>query len=173
MATPSRTLFEAVIVPHRSLSPRGLRILVGFICGVSALALLRFWLIRAWPVMGFSVVEICLAVGLLRLNARRARACELVLLSAEALRVVRTDPSGRREEILLAPAWLNVVLEEAPGQVPRLLLVARDVREEIARVLGEEEKRSMASALRQALYNMRHPEFDNPQLRESDRRPEQ
>ena len=68
-ATPSGTLFEAVIVPHRSLSPRGLRMLIGAICLLSGLMMLRFWLIGAWPVAGFSVIEIGLAVFLLRLNA--------------------------------------------------------------------------------------------------------
>ena len=125
------TLFEAVIVPHRSLSPRGLRILVaaiGLLCG---LTVLRFWLLGAWPVAAFSAVEIGIAIFLLRLNARRARASGLVLLSEDVLRVVRTDRTGRRQERVLPAAWLNAVLEEPPGRVPTLVLVTRGVREEI------------------------------------------
>ena len=158
-------LFEAVIVPHRSLSPRGLRILIGVICGLAALTMLRFLLIRAWPVIGFSVVEVGLAVVLLRLNARRGRQTELVLLSDSTLEVVRTDASGRKQSQCLSPAWLNVVLEEVPGRVPRLLLVAREQRQEIAAALGEAEKRDLAAALRAALHRLRSPNFDNPQLR--------
>src|SRR5206468_587769 len=86
----SGTLFEAVIIPHRSLSPRGLRILIGMISLLSGLIVLRFWLIGAWPVAGFSVLEIGIAIFLLRLNASRARSSELVLLTEEALRIVRT-----------------------------------------------------------------------------------
>jgi uncharacterized membrane protein len=159
-------LFEAVIVPHRSLSPRGLAILLGAItmlCGVTAL---RFWLIGAWPVAGFSVVEVGLALLLIRLNARGARASELVLLSENALRVVRVDRHGRRQERRLSAAWLNLVIEEAPGQVPRLILSAHNVREEIAAALGETEKRDLAAALSAALHRRRHPTFDNSQLRE-------
>ena len=161
----SGTLFEAVIIPHRSLSPRGLRILIAVICLLSGLIVLRFWFLGAWPVAGFSVAEIGIAIFLLRLNASRAQASELVLLSEDALRVVRTGRAGRRDECVLPVGWLNVVLDEQPGRVPKLLLVARGVREEIAATLGEAEKRDLWSALRGALHQARNPRFDNVQLR--------
>ena len=165
-APAGELLFEAAIVPHRSLSPRGLRILtfaIGFLCG---LTVLRFVLIRAWPVIGFSVVEIGVAIWLLRINARQTRASELVLLYGSALRIVRTNRLGQRSEVALPTAWLGVLLEEAAGRVPKLLLVTHGVREEIAAELGEAEKRDLASALRDARHRMRSPVFDNPQLRE-------
>jgi uncharacterized membrane protein len=158
-------LFEALIVPHRSLSPRGLRILMAVICLLSAVMALRFWFIGAWPVVAFSVVEIGLALFLLRLNAKRAGASELLLLSEDALRIVRTDQRGHRKEHSLPVGWLNAVMEEPPGQVPKLLLVAHGVREEIAATLGEAEKRDLWAALLDALHRLRNPSFDNPQLR--------
>ncbi len=63
------------------------------------------------------------------------------------LRIVRTDRAGRRQERVLPVGWLNVVLEEPPGRVPTLLLVAHGVREEIAATLGEAEKRDLWAAL--------------------------
>lgn len=162
----SALLFEAVIVPHRSLSPRGLRILMATIGLISALIALRFWLIGAWPVVGFGVIEIGLAIYLLRLNAHRARASELILLSETMLRVVRTDRRGERRECILPVAWLNATMDERPGQVPKLVLVGHGVREEIATALGETEKRDLWLALSGALHRLRHPSFDNPQLRE-------
>ena len=140
------TVFEAVVVPYRSLSPRGLAILMAVIGVLCALVVLRFWLIGAWPVAGFGIVEIGLAIFLLRLNASRARASELILLSENALRIVRTDRRGRKEERVLPVGWLNAMLEEPHGRVPRLLLVAHGVREEIAATLGEDEKRSLWAA---------------------------
>jgi uncharacterized membrane protein len=158
------TLFEAVIVPHRSLTTRGLRRLIGLICLLCGLTALRFWLIGAWPVVIFSVAEVGLAVLLLLLNAGQARASELVLLTERSLRVVRTTPGGRRAEREMSPGWLNVALEETPGRAPRLVLVARDVREEIGAALGETERRDLARALQQALHTLRNPHFYNPQL---------
>ena len=92
------------------------------------------------------MVEIGLAIFLLRLNANRARASELILLSEQTLRIVRTDRHGRREERVLPTGWLNAVMEEPAGKVPRLLLVARGVREEIATTLGEVEKRDLCGS---------------------------
>jgi uncharacterized membrane protein len=159
-------LFEAVIVPHRSLSPRGLRILTAVICGLCALTTLRFLLIRAWPVIGFSVIEVGLAIGLLWFNLRRGRQSEIILLTETGLEIVRTDTAGRKRGERLPHGWLNVVLQEQAGRVPRLLLVARQKQHEIATWLGEAEKRDLAVALRDALHRMRNPVFDNPQLRD-------
>ncbi len=158
------TRFEVLIAPHRSLSPRGLRLLIGLICGLCALTAFRFWLIGAWPVIAFSAAEVGLAVLLLRVNASRARASEMILLTDRTLRVVRTTADGRREERVLPPSWLNVTLEETPGRVPRLVLVARGVREEIGATLGEAERRDLARALSAALHGARNPRFNNSQL---------
>jgi len=59
-----------------------------------------------------------------------------------------------------------VVIEERPGRIPALLLTTRTLREEVASFLGEYEKRDLAAALQSALRGLRHPVFDNPQLRE-------
>jgi uncharacterized membrane protein len=157
-------IFEAVIVPHRSLSRRGLLILLGAIALACAVNAAVFVHIGAWPVGGFTGVELLLAGVLLRLNATSARASEMLLLTGEALRIVRTDPRGRREELSLPPDWLTVTLEERPGRVPGLWLGTRGQRREVAKSLGETEKRDLARALEEALYRWRNPRFDNPQL---------
>ena len=157
-------LFEAMIVPHRSLSRRGLRLLLAGIGVICAANLIVFSLLRAWPVCGFAGGELVLAAFLLRLNALGARASELLLLTPEALRVVRIDRKGRREERVLPPAWLNVQVEERPGSVPTLWVGSRGVREELGHFLGEAEKRDLARALAEALHRWRNPRFDNPQL---------
>ena len=159
-------LFEAVIVPHRSLSPRGLHWLIGLICALCALTAFRFWLIGAWPVIVFSTIEVGLAVLLLLINASRARASEMILLTDRRLRVVRTNAAGRRQEHTLPPTWLNVALEETPGRAPRLVLLARGVREEVGAALGEAERRDLARALGEALYRARNPGFNNFQLKD-------
>ncbi len=163
--TAQPVLFQAVIVPHRSLSRRGLTVLVCAIAGLSATITTAFWWFGAWPVAGFSGPEVLLALVLLRVNARGRRASEMLLLDGTALRIVRTDARGRRQERRLPAAWLGVVLEDVPSRVPRLLLASHGAQEEVGRALGEEAKRDLARALREALWGMRNPVFDNVQLR--------
>ena len=164
---PTETpLFEAVIVPHRSLSRRGTLILVGAMCSLGLAVTVVFVLLGAWPVAGFDVLDVALAVLLLRMNGRARRARETLTLTGQALHVVRRDPAGRESRRSLPQGWLNAVLEERAGRVPALWLVTRGVREEVGAALGEIEKRDLATALRAALHRSRNPVFDNVQLRD-------
>lgn len=158
-------LFQATIVPHRSLSRRGWIGLLGVLGGLGLLGGLRFAELGLWPVIGCMALEAALAAVLLRLHARSARATEVLLLERRRLRILRTDSAGRRSERSLPVGWLNPVLKAAPGRVPQLILTAHGVREEVATALGEAEKRGLAEALAEALRDMREPRFDNPQLR--------
>ena len=50
------TVFEAEVQPYRSLSARGLRVVIGFVCAVSLCTTTVFWRLGAWPVAGFNGV---------------------------------------------------------------------------------------------------------------------
>lgn len=165
MSPEPSAAFEAVIIPHRSLTRAGLQWLVGFICVLSTAISLGLWFIGAWPVIGFNGAEIALAIVLLRRNARASRASELLLLSDDGLRVVRTDMAGRRVERTLQSIWLRADLEERAGRAPALWLSESGTRMEVGAELGEAEKRDLATALKAALHRHRNPRFDNPQLR--------
>lgn len=159
--TPGAVLFEALIVPHRSLSASGRRWLMLALAGLCVLTAVRFWFLGAWPVVGFCALEGAAAVLLIKLNGRAARGSELLMLRADTLRVVRTTASGERSEATLSSAWLNVALEESNGRVPRLLVGVRSNRIEVGAALGEHEKRDLAAALSQALFRARNPVFDH------------
>ena len=133
--------------------------------GATGLTVLRLWLLGAWPVAIFAGLEVGLFLALFALHRRAMRQTELVLLSPAALSIVQIAPNGKRKTLQLQPGWLNVVLQERTGRVPALLLTSRGYRREIARSLGETEKRDLATALQTALHALRNPRFDNPQLR--------
>jgi uncharacterized membrane protein len=165
MRMQETVLFEAVIVPHRSLSITGLRVLLGVVLAASVASSTAFVLLGAWPVGVFAGLELVLAAFLFRLHMRAARASELLLLTPQGLRIVRTSPRGRVESRDLPADWMAVRLEERPGRVPALMLQLRGQAVEVGRELGEEAKRSLAEALAEALHRRRNPVFDNPQLR--------
>lgn len=156
-------VFEALIVPHRSLTPGGVTTLVGAIVFVSLVTGLRFGLLGAWPVAIFSLLEIPIVVVLLTLNIRQARASELIMLTTEALMVIQTDPGGRRKQVSIPAAWLRVDLHEDRG-VPHVILSSHGRRCEVGAFLHEPNKVSLFEALRDALHRVRNPSFDNPQL---------
>ncbi|MCX7381906.1 MAG: DUF2244 domain-containing protein [Alphaproteobacteria bacterium] len=159
------TLFEAAIVPYRSLSPRGQRILVGVLTGLLMAGTLVFALVGAWPVGGFAGIELLAAILFFRWHSRRMRAGELILLTPAALHIIRTDPDGRRLELNLPPAWLSAGMEERTGRAAALMVRGQGRAVEIAAALGEAERRDLALALNAALHRLRNPVFDNPVLR--------
>ena len=164
MADPP--LFQAVVKPHRSLSRKAVMIVICCMLTGSLAVTSLMVLLGAWPVIGFNGADIALAIFLIWLNIRAARAVELIILRPDALEITRTDFRGRQQHVALAPYWLNIVLEERQGTVPKLLLASRGGQTEIARQLGETEKRDLAAALTRALNHWRNPRFDNPQLRD-------
>ena len=162
--------FEAIITPHRSLGPRGLRWVVGFLATLSALVSTGLWLAGAWPVIGFTGLEVVLAVCLLLRHAAIKGDSEVLLLSDDDLRIVRTR-RGKRSEMEVPVGWLRASLEERPGRAPALMLRSRRFAIEVATSLGEEEKRDLAVSLKAALGRQRSPIFDNIQLREEPKTP--
>jgi uncharacterized membrane protein len=161
-----RTVFEAMILPQRSLSARGQRTLLCILGTLLALGAAVFTLLGAWPVSGFAGAELLAAILFFRWHARAARASELVLLTERELVIIRTDPNGRRHERRLPTAWLNVTLEERPGRAPLLVLTGQGRHEILAAELGEPARRDLAQALATALHRLRTPVFDNPGLDE-------
>ena len=87
------------------------------------------------------------------------------MLNGHELKVIRTDPAGRRKHDSLPAAWLRIDLEEGKG-IPRVVLSSHGRGYEIGAFLHEPDKRSLFEALRDALHQVRNPRFDNPQLRE-------
>lgn len=157
-------VFNAIITPHRSLTPVGLGYLFAGLATVTGVVAIRFWMLGAWPVLLFGAGELVLIGALLWCNHRSARSMERVTLYPDHARIERTTPSGRRWETALPMAWLTVELDETAHRVTRLWLCHRGRREEIGGSLGETEKRDLASAIRSALDRWRRPQFDNPQL---------
>ena len=164
MSSLQTPVFEALIVPHRSLTPQGIKVVVGLLLLFSALIALRFWLWGAWPVAICSFVDVPVLVLLFTINRRRARASELIMLSSQELTVIRTDASGRRLQDSLPVAWLRIDLDATKG-IPRVLFSSRGRDCEVGAFLHEPERLSLFSALSDALHGLHNPRFDNPQLR--------
>ena len=167
MDEDDRTIFEAVLTPHRSLTGTQASAVALVLSGLSvSLGGALAWL-GAWPVLGFSGAEIAIAAALLVRHARAGRATEHVRLTGRMIHVVRDDGRGRVQRRAFSTAWLAVALEERPGTVSRLVLRGRGLAFEIAPVLGEDEKRAFGAALAVALDDLRSPRFDNVQLRDA------
>lgn len=162
MVSAHMPVFEAIIVPYRSLTVRGMVTMVVGLLALSVAISLRFWLLGAWPVVVFSALEVPLVVLLLALNLRQARASEVLILNAHEFTVVRTEPSGRQRQTSLPAAWLRIALDAEKGN-SRLVLSSHGRNCEVGAFLHEPDKVSLFNALSEAVYRVRNPRFENPQ----------
>ncbi len=64
-------LFSALLTPHRSLGPRGFMVLMSAVCLVSFGTGLLFYMIGAWPVMGFMGLDVALIYVAFKLELPR------------------------------------------------------------------------------------------------------
>ena len=114
--------FTAVLTPHRSLGPKGFMVLMAAVCAVSFATGMLFYLLGAWPVIGFMGLDVALIYVAFKLNFRALKRYETVDLTKDALTVTRVAPSGKSQSWSFNPYWVRLSLEPRLGQSSELSL---------------------------------------------------
>ncbi len=155
-------LFEARLVPHRSLPPAAFALLMSAVIAVAFIAGAVAVAFGAWPVTGFTGVELLLFYLLFRLNYRSAAgASEWICLTADRLEVVRCERNEETGRWSLQPYWLGVALESSETDGGGAVLLRSHGRTlAIGRFLAPEERLRLKEALALALSRARAPRFD-------------
>src|SRR3954470_3787042 len=145
-------LFAALITPHRSLNRTGFLVLMGIVGVVSFAAGMVFLLMGAWPVFGFFGLDVLVIWWAFKVNFRRAKATEEIIITHSELRLRRVSHRGHVLEWSFNPLWVQLdrTTHEEFG-IEKLYLVSRGRRVSIANFLGADEKASFAKALGIAL----------------------
>ncbi len=154
-------LFEARLVPHRSLTRRAVRIVMSVFALVSAASSIPFVIVGAWPVAGFIGLDVALLYLAFRASFRAARAYEDILVTPLELLFAKVTAAGARSEWRFHPAWVRLDRQEHEEfGLQRLSLHSRGHTVEVARFLGPDAKARFASHLTRALAQARRgPRF--------------
>lgn len=149
--------FDAVLRPHRSLGPRGFRVLFMFAGGLALVAGGVFALHGAWPISGFFGLDVLALYLAFRASYRAAgHEWETIQLGPDAL-LVRRHYRGAAREWRLQPYWLSVDTVVDDERVVRLSLRSHGRELVVGRFLSPVERRDLADALRAALARQRAP----------------
>jgi len=154
-ALPEPVFFERVLWPHRSLPPRGFRLLMLGLGVMSFIAGISFVAAGAWPVCGFFGLDVALLYLAFRLSYRSARQRETLRLADGQFTVERVDIYGARRLWRFQPFWLKVVLEERRDESNRLLLASHGKSVVIGDFLAPPVRRDLAATLREVLNRWR------------------
>ena len=146
-----KLLFNAVLRPHRSLGPFGFHVLMAMVALVSFTAGMVFFLIGAWPVVGFLGLDVLLIYGAFKLSYRSGRAFETVQLSPETLIVRQVNPAGKVRTWRFQPHWVRVNMSNPPRHESQLTVSSHGRRVTLGAFLTPQERVEVADALRAAL----------------------
>jgi uncharacterized membrane protein len=118
---------------------------------------LFFYILGAWPVIGFMGLDVALIYVAFKLNFRALRLYETVDLTQDALTVTRVAPSGKSQSWSFNPYWVRLSLEPRLGRSSELSIASHSKRLIIASFLTDPEREDFASALSAALSSARSP----------------
>jgi uncharacterized membrane protein len=154
MAEP--TLFCAILSPHRSLGRGGFLLVMLAVGGMSFVAGLVFFILGAWPVVGFLGLDVLLVYAAFRASYRAAAAYEEVTVTPSELKLRKVSHRGEIAEWTLNPVWVRLErLASEEFGIERLFLVSHGRKLPVATFLGPNEKASFATALSAALGEAR------------------
>jgi uncharacterized membrane protein len=132
-------------------------VLMAAVCAVSFGTGLLFYMLGAWPVIGFMGLDVALIYAAFKLNFRALRLYETVDLTEGALTVSRVAPSGQSQSWSFNPYWVRLTLQERIGRSSELSIASHGKRLVFASFLTDEEREDFATALSSALSAARSP----------------
>lgn len=145
-------VFAAEIRPHRSLGPRGVLIVLSGFAVLNLIVSIPFFLLGAWPIVGFLGLDVLALWLAFRLSFAQARACEQVLLTYVELLVRKISPAGHAREWRFNPLWVRIETErDEDFGMTRLALASRGARLDVGGALSPEERAEFADAFGNAL----------------------
>lgn len=149
-------IFAARLQPHRSLEQRQFHQLLMIFSVLVFFITIPFFLLGAWPVVGFMGADIALFYWAFRANFRAARAYEEIRVSPLELRVERVSARGEKREWRFNPAWVRLEKEEDEDYgLLRLTLFSRGHGLELGAFLPPQAREKFASDLALALAQAR------------------
>ena len=154
--TQAKPLFAARLTPHRSLSPRGIKTVVGILAALALLPGLIFYTLGAWPVVGFMGLDVVALYWALSHSFRDGRRYEQVTLWSDSLQILQVTPRGQETLQTFNPLLVKLIVErdfEERTTGVKLRTKERDLV--IGAFLNPDDKASFAKVFGTALKKSR------------------
>ena len=155
----SEAAFDAVLHPHRSLSPYGFLVLMIALSLVSFVTGIAFLIAGAWPVFGFCGLDVLLVYVAFRVSYRSGMMYETLRLTRDDFTVRRIFPSGAVKSWSFQPYWLRVELDNPESSDSELRISSHGRSVVIGSFLTSEEKLDLARTLNAALAQSKRAEL--------------
>ena len=147
-----KPVFAALLTPHRSIGPAGIRVVVLVFAGLAVVPGVYLVTTKLWPLI-FILMASTLSLWIaLSISHARGRTFEEVTLWRHHLKVRHVTHKGRERHHGFNPFWVRFHVNRDFGdRVTRLTLGNREETVEIGGFLNPDDKASFADAFGQAL----------------------
>ena len=153
----AKPLFAATLTPHRSLSPRGKRVVIGLVAALALVPGIIFYIAGAWPVVGFMGLDVLAIWVALTVSMRGGKAYEVVTLWPGALELKKVDAKGTEDVLSFSPFNVRFVIDrDFNERVTGLWLREHERKIAIGAFLSPDDKQSFSKAFGTALKKARH-----------------
>lgn len=154
--TQARPLFAARLTPHRSMSPRGVRIVCAILASLVLIPGFIFYFIGAWPVVGFMGLDVAALYWALTWSLRDGRRYEQVTLWTDRLEIKQVAPNGDEHQEQFKPLFVRLIIERDFDEHTVGIRIRGEGRELIVgSFLNPPDKASFAKAFGTALRKAR------------------
>lgn len=106
-----KTLFSALLTPHRSLSRNGFTVVMILAGGVLLVQGFFFFVTGAWPIATFCGLDLIALYVAFKLNYRAAQAREEVRVSRQELLIRKVNPRGQATDHRYNPFWARFMVD--------------------------------------------------------------
>ena len=143
--------FDATLHPARSLTRRGLVILISLVVTANMALALRALEAGGWPILPFLGLDVAALIAAFWLNNRAARMHERIVLDGEVLTITHVEPSGRTQSWRFEPAWVRIGVHEGARAGGSMTVTTHGKGVAVGAFLMPRERREIAAALNRAL----------------------
>ena len=157
------SLFSRTLKPHRSLSRQGLNRLLTLLSLFGIVVSVPFYLMGAWPVVGFFGLDVLVLFIAFSANMRAARAYEQVDVTHVELSLQKVTARGQSRTWRFNPSWTRIETEthEEFG-TQKIAIVQGRQSVEVGSFLGADGKDDFARSFKRALGEARRGRIYNP-----------
>jgi uncharacterized membrane protein len=146
---------DAVITPHRSLTPRGAMALIGAVTAFDTALAIIFVALGAAPIPIFLGIGLFAMIVALVVSNRAATRRERILVSAAEVRVLKQDRGGEQVVWVSPTAFTRVTFSAADDDEDALRIHLSDRALPVAQALSRRERTEFARALENAIRRAR------------------
>jgi uncharacterized membrane protein len=156
LGTVSESLiFNTTLRPNPPMGAAALKLVVAIVATINLAFGIWFISRGAWPITPFMGADVGFLGWALHASRVAARRREELRVTHSSLCLDRIPPRGNPTHVEFNPYWVRVELEEPPRSASRLTLRSHGREEQIGAFLPPAERRSVAQALRAAIWKAR------------------